>query len=365
MRWAALLLLLAAAVVASADVVQVFTEDADTQQVPYEGEHSQSETYYLVDGEQDGTMHVVGLMQNFRLDTTGFQSINSLLTRPTSSFLDASWNSWVDQRMEMLDILQSMLNPVPRCSHMRGEDDGNVVSYMASSRFGPAMLTTYAQKFQEEEAEDFDYEDVYIPEGDFGMSYEDASLLNDLGVDADKAYEQTSQGDDSRLLLKGNKDQGFVELGLFSYPSTMQVIYQQSLDGDSESLQPKLTRSPPVTYSSFNSLATMEQQQEFAEDYSSWDSNQIAGMTLFIVLSIGCVSVWFSLLRNYCIMRRKFLAVAPTPQEPLLAPLMPEGAKAYYKDMEVAAGQAPEGTYYAPEGVQYVTVAVPLVGNSK
>ena len=196
-------------------------QDADTQQVPYEGDSSQSETYYLVDGEQDGNMHVVGLMQNFRLDTTGFQSIGNLLTRPSTSFLDASWNSWcvadldrtqfkgvyyfatscilsapqaavslqlmskfaisvtvvplhgchvplmgacytafavvavayvpdcdcrVDQRLEMLDILQSMLNPVPRCAHMRGEDDSNVVSYLASSRFGPAMLTTYAQQ---------------------------------------------------------------------------------------------------------------------------------------------------------------------------------------------------------------------------
>ena len=152
------------------------------------------------------------------------------------------------------------------------------------------------------------------------MSYEDASLLNDLGVGADKAYEQTFQADDSRLLLKGNKDQGFVELGLFSYPSTMQVrllkqvaftcerrfphmpsfqqlqntaicasrnpgdvsggrrpdeslrlliciqvIYQQSLDGDSESLQPKLTKSPPLTYTSFDTFASMDQGLDLDE----------------------------------------------------------------------------------------------------
>ena len=48
-------------------------------------------------------------------------------------------------------------------------------------------------------------------------------------------------------------------------------------------------------------------------------------------------------------------------QDALLAPLMPEGAKRM-SDTEVAAAEAvPAGTYYAPQGVEYVTVTVPLI----
>ena len=35
------------------------------------------------------------------------------------------------------------------------------------------------------------------------------------------------------------------------------------------------------------------------------DTSQIAGMVLFLLLSVGCLAVWFALLRNYCILRRQ------------------------------------------------------------
>ena len=47
-------------------------------------------------------------------------------------------------------MLQELLVPVvPRCSHMRSDSsslDTSMVSYLASSRFGPAILTTYSQQ---------------------------------------------------------------------------------------------------------------------------------------------------------------------------------------------------------------------------
>lgn len=46
-------------------------------------------------------------------------------------------------------------------------------------------------------------------------------------------------------------------------------------------------------------------------------------------------------------------------QQELLVPLMPEGAK-HMSDVQIAAAHASSGTYYAPQGAEFVTVAVPL-----
>ena len=49
-------------------------------------------------------------------------------------------------------------------------------------------------------------------------------------------------------------------------------------------------------------------------------------------------------------------------QDALLAPLMPEGAKGIsYTEVVAAAEEVPGGTYSAPQGVEYVTVTVPLI----
>jgi hypothetical protein len=51
---------------------------------------------------------------------------------------------------------------------------------------------------------DFDYETVYLPEGEaFGKSYEDASLLEDLSANANRAF-QSVEGD-PRVLSQGDR----------------------------------------------------------------------------------------------------------------------------------------------------------------
>lgn len=56
----------------------------------------------------------------------------------------------VDERLQILDLVQDLLvSSGSRCPHMQTESssfDTGMVSYLASSRFGPAILTTYAQK---------------------------------------------------------------------------------------------------------------------------------------------------------------------------------------------------------------------------
>ena len=51
---------------------------------------AQGETVYLVES-QDGSD---GMLQSFRLDNSGLESINALLSRPRTSALDNGWNSW-------------------------------------------------------------------------------------------------------------------------------------------------------------------------------------------------------------------------------------------------------------------------------
>ena len=56
----------------------------------------------------------------------------------------------MDERLQFLDMVQDLLvSGSSRCPHMPPDSasfDTGMVSYLASSRFGPAILTTYAQK---------------------------------------------------------------------------------------------------------------------------------------------------------------------------------------------------------------------------
>lgn len=60
------------------------------------------------------------------------------------------------------------------------------------------MLKSCVQRLQfleeDEDEDDFDYSDVNLPEGAVvGKSYEDASLLEGLSADADKAFEREEE----------------------------------------------------------------------------------------------------------------------------------------------------------------------------
>jgi len=59
----------------------------------------------------------------------------------------------VEEQLQILDLFQEMVGPTAaptrKCPHMKPESaslDSGMVSYLASSRFGPAILTTYAQQ---------------------------------------------------------------------------------------------------------------------------------------------------------------------------------------------------------------------------
>jgi hypothetical protein len=59
-------------------------------------------------------------------------------------------------------------------------------------------------QFRDSDESDFDYETVYLPEGEaFGKSYEDASLLEDLSADANRAF-QRAEGDPRMLFQTEN-----------------------------------------------------------------------------------------------------------------------------------------------------------------
>lgn len=366
MRVSALLALACLACVAG-DVFSDFAEDAPIEYYEESFVEAEPETVLLVDESTDGSLRVTKMMQSFRLDG-GYDSPNELLERPRTSFLDVTWSSWVDDRLEMFDLLQALLAPRPRCPHMQasaGSLDTSMVSYLASSRFGPAILTTYAQSFldeDEEEEDDFDYAAVNLPEGTVvSKSYEDASLLEGLSADADRAFEHQEE----RMLSQQQQPElGFFGTNLRSPQD--QVVYMSVLDGDSESLQPSILLQPSPKLSRF-------ERQQPAEGGDSKEARlslyRGPGLVVFTALLAGCIYVWGSLIASCCRMSAELqdrkseeaAAAQKLSQQELLVPLMAEKAAPY--TVEVAASHAPRGTYYAPAAAGYTTVPVPLMGN--
>jgi hypothetical protein len=333
---------------------------------------TEPETVYVMDQGAGGSYRVSGMLQTFGADNPNMGPINQLLDRPRLPFFDLSWTNWVDERLQILDLFQEMVGaPSHKCPHMQPEAaslDSGMVSYLASSRFGPAILTTYAQQFRDGDESDFDYETVYLPEGEpLSKSYQDASLLEDLSLNANQAFSIAER--DPRMLLRGEN------LGFFGAKLADNAVAKAQMDGEFESLQPTL--KAPVTYfADWNGdLETLEDGSEFDQDFlladeptPGYTTEQACNLFLFVLLSVGCVWVWFSLARSCCSAFKQAKqrsteereAAHRLAQKELLAPLMPEGAKS--DPVEIAASYSPpQGTYVSPQGAGYVTVAIPLI----
>ncbi|CAL8472256.1 g11798 [Coccomyxa elongata] len=381
MRSLLLLLLVAAAGSCHAGFISILS-----QGLPQGG------TLYILGGQQtDSQPRTSGMFSRIQLTPmnvqfqgdSAAQAFSSVFTDRRSSLFDSAISSWMDQQLAALDSLQSMDDTAPSmkmpCPRARAAAAAatasqanlpDVLAYMASSRFGPAMLSSIAQQSVTEsdgEADDYGYYDSDSEDVD------GADLADEMaGFDAAGMGEYTPQ-----VVTSG-------------YASEQPVFQEESMEGfatDGRGFYSSMLAEEDDEVQDFP--ASLAPGQVISEDDGpSWffvldDGTINWGFILFLLLGAAVLGLWFHICRSAARLFRvhraqraeaaQFLSSAQAPLlsewRAAIAPLAPEkpvaqaAAPEIFSAVEVASVQAPRGTFFAPKGNEYVTIAyVPLEG---
>ncbi|BDA47301.1 hypothetical protein COCOBI_10-1470 [Coccomyxa sp. Obi] len=352
----------------------------------------QGGTLYILGGQQtDSQPRMTGMFSRIQLTPmnvqfqgdSAAQAFSSVFTDRRSSLFDSTLSSWMDQQLAALDSLQSMVDSAPStrmpCPRAQAGADfatvsqanvPDVLAYMASSRFGPAMLSSIAQQSTTEGEGDAD---------DYGFYDSDSEDMDSAAVADELAdFDVAGMGE-------------FTPEGVTSgYASEQPDFPEESMEGfatDGRGFYPSMLAEEDDEVEEFP--ASLAPGQVISKDDGpSWffvldDGTVNWGFILFLVLAAAVLGLWFHICRSagrlfraHRAQRAEAAQFLSSAQAPLLsewraaiAPLAPEkpvsqaAAPEIFSAVEVASKQAPRGTFFAPKGNEYVTIAyVPLEG---
>ncbi|KAK9832662.1 hypothetical protein WJX81_008564 [Elliptochloris bilobata] len=242
--------------------------------------------------------------------------------------------SWLEQQLNLLEGFQAALQAVqPRARHCGDigfgraaaprDDLPAMVSYLATSRFGPALLSTYArqaQELDEDEDEDGDSEQVEVAfeEGDDAGPIEGAWGTGD--------YIQ-----DDGTLVEAEEALGAPQTGLF-FVTRAQAALPAEPRGATWVLP---GGHGPVNWS-----------------WQSEDGTPNYGLAVFLALAAACTAVWASLAGQLVgAFRASPRPAVPAVVVPLAGPPAPKGGKVWQAPVKVFKPyeQAPLLEPLAPE----------------
>ncbi|KAK9805182.1 hypothetical protein WJX72_004362 [[Myrmecia] bisecta] len=379
MMWKLALVLVALAVVQADTFTLAYEEAVDVLDL-------HSETVYLVD-KASARPRIVGMVQSYEAQREGAPAFTSLFSSGASQ---SGWTMWMDDQMDLLESLHSVLFGAPPCNvRMSQLEDyadsftdapySALLAHMAKSRFGPAVLSVYAQQAQADDDVDDDVDQTSDssavlagPTALPGWGTSEAQLQTLRATYALPAFllddGQDTSSDASSASELSDVAAAEVQLAVASgiqFPVTASVSGSKSA---SERMKFPVTASVSGSGSASEQMNLLGEASLFKQGrpedidwgFQGDDGCVNWGMVVFVVLSAACCAVWFSLLRSWCRFCRaekQILAAkeASMQQNPLLAPLMHESIMVEdikgLQAVEVASEHVPAS------GVEYVSIA--------
>ncbi|KAK9804493.1 hypothetical protein WJX73_009810 [Symbiochloris irregularis] len=306
----------------------------------------------------------LGLLQEYDLADDEDDTQQTFTVWPsTTLFLDSSLQSWVDQQITVFDSLRgALVSPCPHAAAVATppqSDYPSLLSYMATSRFGPATLTAYARQVDQDLQPAGFSISVSGTGADLDSVFDESEpLMSAWAVEEEPEEYEAADAELEESLNAGFQPRSLDVTSWFGIQQDADVQASAAVEQDSSGRQ-QLFQGAAWDPNSMR-VDTVED----AQGAPVW--GDACNFIVFAALCVGCIFVWIGLVRAWiscCRLEDQAQARKAAAQQfatnPLLAPLVSESfnSNPAYAVVEVAADHSPQGTFMAPRGTEFTTIA--------